>query len=488
MFEGIRAAYRAFMGHRQTVDLRAKWDAARTTGNNKNLWSGADALSAAAAGDPLVRATLRQRSRYECQESNSYGKGFVLSLADFTIGRGPSIRVDLGNEQIDRLVQNEFNGWFRSIGGPEKARTAKMSKTVDGEVFFLEVTNRQNPSPVKLDFKLFEAEQCSSPEGDYVNDENRHIDGIWYDNVGNPTRYDILLDHPGGLGTSLDATAFPANRVIHLFRVDRPGQKRGIPETAPALPLFPILRQYTMATLEAATSAAYWQAVIHSRMPSDQSPAQIDGGAFQPFDLERNAVMNLPDGWDISQLKPEHPTTTYAEFKREVLNEIARCLNVPFNVAAGNSSEYNFASGRLDWQIFFRMIEVERNYFERAMLDRMFFAWLSEARLIPDYLPVLPDTIPHRWLWDGQPIIDPVKEANATVALFNAGLLDEDKYWANSGEDTQEVYRRMSENLNQREELGLPLPASGETNAETESEEEIEEEETSEPSGRSGAE
>ncbi len=34
----------------------------------------------------------------------------------------------------------------------------------------------------------------------------------------------------------------------------------------------------------------------------------------------------------------EQPATTYAEFKREILNEIARCLNMPFNVAAGNSS------------------------------------------------------------------------------------------------------------------------------------------------------
>ncbi len=43
----------------------------------------------------------------------------------------------------------------------------------------------------------------------------------------------------------------------------------------------------------------------------------------------------------LAQMQRRATTTTYAEFKREILNEIARCLNMPFNVAAGNSSGYN---------------------------------------------------------------------------------------------------------------------------------------------------
>ena len=46
-------------------------------------------------------------------------------------------------------------------------------------------------------------------------------------------------------------------------------------------------------------------------------------------------------------MQAEQPTTTFAEFKHEILNKIARCLNMPFNVGAGNSSGYNYASERL---------------------------------------------------------------------------------------------------------------------------------------------
>ena len=77
--------------------------------------------------------------------------------------------------------------------------------------------------------------------------------------------------------------------------------------------------------------------------------------------------------------------TTYAEFKKEILNEIARCLNMPFNVAAGNSSGYNYASGRLDHQTYFKSIRVDQSHLEGVVLDRILAAWLSEAILIEGY-------------------------------------------------------------------------------------------------------
>ena len=54
-------------------------------------------------------------------------------------------------------------------------------------------------------------------------------------------------------------------------------------------------------------------------------------------ELERRMATVLPGGWKLGQIQAEQPATTYGEFKQEILNEIARCLNMPFNVAAGNS-------------------------------------------------------------------------------------------------------------------------------------------------------
>jgi capsid protein len=86
---------------------------------------------------------------------------------------------------------------------------------------------------------------------------------------------------------------------------------------------------------------------------------------FEPIELEQRALGDHARQLeDVAVASGATPATTYAEFKKEVLNEIARCLNMPFNVAAGNSSGYNYASGRLDHQTYFKAIRVEQAHRE----------------------------------------------------------------------------------------------------------------------------
>jgi capsid protein len=105
------------------------------------------------------------------------------------------------------------------------------------------------------------------------------------------------------------------------------------------------------------------------------------------IELELGMLITMPGGWKMSQLEASQPTTTYAEFKREILNEIARCLNMPFAISAGNSSGYNYASGRLDHQMYFKAIRVEQAHLEAVVLDRILAAWLAEAALLDGVLP-----------------------------------------------------------------------------------------------------
>ena len=170
--------------------------------------------------------------------------------------------------------------------------------------------------------------------------------------------------------------------------------------------------------------------------------------------------MNLPEGWKISQLKPEHPTTQYADFKGEIVNESARSLELPFNVASGNSSEYNFASGRLDWQQFFQSVNVERSHCEYVVLDVMFETWLAEARLIPGYLPLIPSVprVPRVWHWDAEPIIDELKAARSAEILFERELLDEERYWGAQGLSMEEAHARLARARQSREQNGLTVP------------------------------
>jgi len=130
------------------------------------------------------------------------------------------------------------------------------------------------------------------------------------------------------------------------------------------------------------------------------------------IELERNMLLTMPGGWKMGQVDPKQPATTYPEFKKEILNEIARCLNMPYNIAAGNSSGYNYSSGRLDHQTYYKAIRVDQAYLETRVLDRILLAWLMEYGLVFG-LPYVASRPSHTWFWDGMEHVDPSKEAKA---------------------------------------------------------------------------
>lgn len=49
---------------------------------------------------------------------------------------------------------------------------------------------------------------------------------------------------------------------------------------------------------------------------------------FEPIELEKPALLTMPGGWKMAQMRAEQPSTGYTEFKKEILNEFARCLNL----------------------------------------------------------------------------------------------------------------------------------------------------------------
>jgi capsid protein len=180
------------------------------------------------------------------------------------------------------------------------------------------------------------------------------------------------------------------------------------------------------------------------------SEDEVDAIPGEELEVNLNNLLVLDRGRKLEQLKAEHPTTTFEMFKRELLREIARCLNMPYNVAAGDSSKYNYASGRLDHQTYDRSIKIEQDYFGGACLDRTFLRWLEEAMLIPGYLPPgLPPFVDWNWLWffDGRPHVDPLKEAAASTTLINGLLQTEKAYFAERGLDWEEQERQMATEL-----------------------------------------
>jgi lambda family phage portal protein len=440
--------------------LRARYDAAMTNDDNRRHWSAADGLSANMANAPGVRRILRNRARYEVA-NNSYAKGIVLTLANDVIGTGPRLQLLTADAQANRRIERAFSAWAKAIGLAEKLRTMRMARATDGEAFAMLVSNPQLSSDIQLDLRLVEADQVTSPFANLLSPYN--VDGIVFDTAFNPLEYHVLRQHPGNAiaWMNLEVDAIPAASMVHWYRTDRAGQARGIPDLTPALPLFAQLRRYTLAVIAAAETAANFAGILYTDAPANGEADAAE--PFEPIQLESRALVTMPGGWKMSQLEAQQPTTTYREFKNEILNEIARCLNMPFNVAAGNSSGYNYASGRLDHQTYFKSLRVEQSQIERIVLDRVLAAWFDEAVLIPGLLPAGVGLIgdwPHQWFWDGQEHVDPAKEATAQATRLANHTTTLAYEFARQGRDWEEAIRQRAVELALMNELGLAPAAN----------------------------
>ncbi len=425
-----RAVYDVDTATRKHV--RASYDISRSTDENENLWKYVDSLSAADANSPTVRKIIRERARYEVA-NNSYADGIVDTIAADTIG--PEVQLQLGDSELAQRTERAFADWARAVNLWAKCRTMRRAKCVDGEAFALLVTNRKVPNRIKLDLRLIECDMVESWTS--AMNENE-IDGIRFDDAMNPTEYRILKTHPGDYRRFLKSLAGDWTRaefVIHYFSELRPGAVRGVSELVPALSLFGELRLFTKAVLNAAARAAE----IAGVMQTDLVPEQVAAELADPvtyLDSPRNNILSLPEGWKLAQLKSENPSTTYDMFKREIINEIARCLSMPYNIAACDSSRYNYASGRLDHQTYDRGIEVERAELRASVLDRIYHAWLAEYRTIAGLTNAQLDELSdHAWHFAGRGHVDPNKEASADDSRLRNGTLTRARYWAKHGAD-----------------------------------------------------
>lgn len=445
--------------------VRAKYDSAQTNDGNKRHWAQADCLSAVAANSASVRRLLRERSRYEVA-NNSYARGILNTLSAYTIGTGPTLQLTYRgrDESVDqdamrraaRRVEELWSDWAYARKLAQKLSTMQLAIDQDGESFAMLTTGRVNMhSPVSLDMRLYEADHFENSVGDWREDDA----GVRIDANGEPTQYAFTAEHPGDSFArfQLNSKWISADDVIHLFRSERPGQLRGVPKTTPALPLFALLRRFTLATIVAAETAADFAAIIYSDAPADDEDLMQ---AWKRVEFERGAMVTAPGGSRLAQLKAEHPNATYDEFVKAILREIARCLGVPAVLAIGDASSYNYSSGRLDLQAFNRQMEIDRSIMiERDCLDRLLESWLDEALLIPGFLP--PEFAAYvadfewAWRWAAPGHVDRAKEAAGQAAELASHTTTLAREYARQGLDWEIELRQRARELAVMRELGI---------------------------------
>lgn len=448
------ASWGALARH-STESLSARIDSLANNPSNAKHWAGVEALSADAMFDHDHRKRVRDRARHE-RLNNTYCSSLVTNYVQDVVGTGPRLNILSERSRLTSTIEKDWREWSAEINLPEKMRAFCDAKIVDGESFFIKITNPKITGPVQLDLSLIEAERVRDDvvTSAFVTDPKK-IDGVTLDDCGNPVSYRVLKEHPGNtFSFNSDALTYAAEDVIHWFRRIRAEQHRGLSELSSALPLFAYLRRYTLAVIANAETTANFSAVMYTDMPTCN---QAHGSPFEIVDVERNAIMTLPEGYKLTQFKPEQPGSSFEMFKREILSEIGRSIGVPVNIMTGDSARHNYSSARMDQQSYRRTIAVDRKELEIVLLRNIFRDWWKEYAAAKQFPKKLGQSI--SWFWDGFLHVDPKKEAEARKVMLESGLTNLSIEYAQMGYDAEDQIRqRIREKKlvrDLKEELGM---------------------------------
>jgi hypothetical protein len=308
-------------------------------------------------------------------------------------------------------------------------------KPCDGESLGVVVNNLGVKHRIKLDIRLIETEQCTTPAAVYSTDG--FVDGIEVDELGNPSIYHILARHPGGGAFTLldDVVDVPAASVLHWFQLSRAGQHRGVPEFKSSLNTGASSRRFREAVVAAAESAADINVLLETLFPPDEMTTLTP---FTTADFQKRMIMALPDGYGARQMKAEHPASTYSDFLKSQLTEQGRPKSFPHNLTACDSSDANFASGKLDREAFFAMLDCDREDGNDTVLDVLFPIWWQEAVLEYGWNADPKEPPPRNWDWPSYPVADRVSEATAIDKDLRNGRTYPSAVYAAEGRDFED--------------------------------------------------
>lgn len=478
MFQWVGRAFRWAFRSDKPEEIRAEgshFDIVRPTNDaNDNHFANATLASIDQHANSEVRANIRKVVRYEYANSNIL-KGVVLTRANTMIGKGPKLilipepeRLNRSDSEEDlkyttdvcRSIEKKISRFFREQRLPEKLRQMVKAKIVDGETFM--ALMRLSDSEWGFTIRVVDCDRVSSQVGlnPQAADQVDYVDGILYDEAtGEPVSYQIYKKHPNGEyitsgifegnQTPSDYHTLGADSVFHWFRRDYGEQYRGISELVGATDIAAILRRARKAIALGIEHSASLSMVLASDLdPEEEEDIELPN-VWEGMPMRSNTAMMLPNGVTPTQIKTDHPTSPYNDFRDACFSDIGRSMDMPYNRASGSSASYNFSSAMIDGLHDLLTCEIDRDTVRDECLDKLFRFIIAEAVLNPEHLvfseeekryllgapesEMLPDRVWH-FETEGNEI-EPLKQTNAAVAAIQAGINTRTAYYSKKGVD-----------------------------------------------------
>jgi len=397
-------------------------------------------------------------------KSNVVGSGIMLSISDAP----KAVKTRLGALISDYLEtpRVDFDG-RNNLYGLQALAMETVAR--DGEVLIVRYKRKAADGlPLPFQIRIMEVDYLNPwidagkmvgkiPQKNYISQ------GIEYDPDGRRVAYHLYREHPGSLfaGFNQDVVRIPAEDVIHLYRVDRPGQSRGVPWGASVIMSLWDLGDFEDAELLrqkiAACFAVFWiDNGGRTKLSNDPAAMPSDTGLNVDM-LEPGMQQRLPPGVDVKFATP--PTVQGFEvYMRANIRKISIGYGIPYEALAGDLSQVNFSSGRMGWLEFQRNVEQWQWSMLIPHMCETVGRWFLEAAefRVPGAMRAkLKHTEPRREM------IDPTKEIPAARDAIRAGLASRSGELRRLGFDPEKVDAEIAEDNARADALKLKFDSDG---------------------------
>lgn len=289
------------------------------------------------------------------------------------------------------------------------------------------------------------------------------FEGIEFDADGRRIAYWLYDEHPGG-GVSWrypTSRRVPAADVAHLYRVDRPGQMRGVPWGAPVIISQWDLKDYQDAELVRQKIAACFAVFLTGDPPktladkvstTEKTPVGTPLETVEPGMIER-----LPNGSTVSFATPPM-VQGYRDYVGVHNRTICMGYGVPYEVGSGDLSQVTFISGRLGMLKFNRDVDRWRWHIVIPHACGSVARWFLEASAVPlggQVKARLDWTPPRREMVSPKDEVPPIKDA------IRAGLTSRSEELRKAGYDPEEIEAELAEENARADKLGLRFDSDG---------------------------
>lgn len=428
------------------------------------------------------RSNLVNRTR-ELQRNTPEISGGIDTKTANIIGRGitPRWNIDDISDQIKELwdqsaIEIDANEQL-DFYGLQALATDTIS--VSGEVLVQYIYRTMKSGlAVPLQIKLLECDHLDDSSSYVLPNGNTLKLGIEFNRSNRRVAYHLYKQHPGEtyIFTSTETVRVPANKILHIYRIRRPGQIRGYPGLSPIITRMRQFDEYEDAELMRKKMAAMLAYFVET--PDGDPDIGLGGETIETTNaagdteenqyVESGTITYLNNGEKMHESMPADVGGNYEPFVFRNLCAIAKGMGITREQLTGDLRGVNYSSiraGAIEIRRLFRMLQnhiIIHQMCRPIAQEWLDTAYVTGAAKIQNYLDRRKSFIVKmKWDIDGWEWVDPLKSVTAEVKAIRAGLKSLDESCGERGKNSKDVMDEIAKDSQLADERELQLDTDG---------------------------